>query len=227
MLGLILQFKQLTLTWYYYICLMKLTIALLLIFIHLNTFAQLTDSINILEIEQFRKELNKDYKDPSHSPLTKKDRRKFKGHYFYSINLEYRIIANIVLTPESDTFGMKTTTDRKPLYRKYGIAYFNIKGKPLQLSIYQNIEFSQIEAHSNSLFLLFNDQTNGDESYGGGRYIDLTKTNNSEIIIDFNMSYNPYCHYNSKYSCPIPPPENSLPIAIEAGIKLFPSVTHH
>lgn len=206
---------------------MKLIVTLLIVLIHLSNFAQLADSINALKIDQFRKELNEDYKDKLYSPLSKKDRRKFRGHYFYKIDLAYRVAATITLTPKSDTFEMKTTTDRKPLYRKYGMAYFNLKGKSYQLSIYQNIEFSQIQGYSNNLFLLFNDQTNGHETYGGGRYIDLIKTNNGEMIIDFNLSYNPYCHYNSKYSCPIPPPENSLPISVEAGIKSYTPTVHH
>jgi len=73
------------------------------------------------------------------------------------------------------------------------------------------------------LFLPFNDTTNGADSYGGGRYIDLKipSEESKTIRIDFNKSYNPYCAYNAKYSCPIPPKENDLPIAILAGVKAY------
>jgi hypothetical protein len=192
-----------------------------------NSQANTGDTTKTPEIEAFQKELNSHYKSKEHSPLTKKDRRKFSKHNFFKIDLNYIVTADIKLTPESDTFGMKTTTERKPLYQQYGIAYFTVNGVNCKLSIYQNIKYSQIEGHENNLFLLFNDQTNGTETYGGGRYIDLEKPLGSNIIINFNLSYNPYCHYNSKYSCPIPPPENYLPLEIRAGIKSFEGAKHH
>ncbi|MFK8045232.1 MAG: DUF1684 domain-containing protein [Crocinitomicaceae bacterium] len=206
---------------------MKNFLFLLLLSVPLLASAQNTDSIAIEEIKNFQIDQNLHYKDKAHSPLTKKDRRKFKGHDFFKIDLNYRVVANVVLTPESDTFGMKTSTDRKPLYRKYGIAHFTINGVKCQLSIYQNIKFSKIKGYENSLFLLFNDQTNGSESYGGGRYIDLEIVESDSMIIDFNQSYNPYCHYNSKYSCPIPPSENNLQLEIRAGTKAYQNAKAH
>jgi len=206
---------------------MKTFLQLLFIFIPVITYAQNADSTAIEDIKKFQMEQNAHYKDKAHSPLTKKDRRKFKGHDFFKIDLNYRVAATIVLTPSSDTFGMKTSTDRRPLYRQYGLAYFTINNVKCTLSIYQNIKYSQIEGYENSLFLLFNDQTNGSESYGGGRYIDLEINQGDSMIIDFNQSYNPYCHYNSKYSCPIPPSENNLKVAIKAGTKSYGKAKSH
>jgi uncharacterized protein (DUF1684 family) len=71
------------------------------------------------------------------------------------------------------------------------------------------------------LFLPFLDNTNGDTTYGGGRYIDLRIPEGDTIEIDFNKAYNPYCAYNSRYSCPIVPRENYLDTNIEAGVKKF------
>jgi uncharacterized protein (DUF1684 family) len=71
------------------------------------------------------------------------------------------------------------------------------------------------------LFLPFSDLTCGKESYIGGRYIDLKIPTSDTILIDFNTAYNPYCAYNHKYSCPIVPLENDLPVAINAGVKKF------
>ncbi len=71
------------------------------------------------------------------------------------------------------------------------------------------------------LFLPFTDLTTGDETYGGGRYLGLRiPKEGSPLIINFNLAYNPYCAYNEKYSCPIVPKENELPVAIRAGVKL-------
>lgn len=75
--------------------------------------------------------------------------------------------------------------------------------------------------YNDHLFLPFLDDTNGDATYGGGRYIDLRIPKNDIIKIDFNTAYNPYCAYNGKYSCPIVPSENYLPVKVEAGVKAF------
>ena len=179
------------------------------------------------EIKAFQKELNEQYLDKEESPLAETDRLKFKRHQFFKINLKYRINAKLTLTPESDTFGMKTSTARLPLYRKYGVAHFTIDEENFELSIYQNIKLTQVAEYKNSLFLLFNDNTNGKSTYNGGRYIDLEIPENDSILIDFNQSYNPYCHYNSKYSCPIPPAENYLKTAIKAGIKKYKKAHKH
>lgn len=109
------------------------------------------------------------------------------------------------------------------MYVKYGEAYFELDGKELKLDIFQNIEASRIPLYRNSLFLPFNDLTNGVTTYGGGRYIDLTIPKEDVICIDFNKAYNPYCAYNYKYSCPIPPEQNNLDVEINAGVKLIRS----
>jgi uncharacterized protein (DUF1684 family) len=72
------------------------------------------------------------------------------------------------------------------------------------------------------LYLPFKDFTNGESTYGGGRYLDFKMSDiqeNQTIIIDFNKAYNPYCAYSDGYSCPIPPSENHLQVFIEAGEK--------
>ena len=87
--------------------------------------------------------------------------------------------------------------------------------------LYKNQESSFDPVSANSLFLPFNDLTNGNKSYGGGRYIDLEIPKENTIVIDFNKAYNPYCAYNNDYSCPIPPPENELNVKINAGALSF------
>ena len=189
-------------------------------------FAQETDTSFVNDVDRFRNELNDQYKDKEHSPLTEKDRRKFKGHDFYEINSKYRVVAKFILTPDTENFEMKTTTERRPIYRKFGEVHFEIDGQQFILSVYQNLANLKSEKYKNHLFLLFNDKTNGHGSYYGGRYIDLLIPEGNTIIIDFNKSYNPYCHYNSKYSCPIPPSENNLDVEIKAGIKSYGKAKH-
>lgn len=175
------------------------------------------------EIKQFQYEMNTQYADAEESPLTPEDLQTFKALEFFDIEKKYRVEAEFVLTPDTPIFEMPTTTDRLPLYRKYGIAHFTLDGKKLELSIYQNQKLMTSFEYADHLFLPFNDLTNGTTSYGGGRYIDLEIPQNGSntIVIDFNKGYNPYCAYNKKYSCPVPPAENNLSITIPAGIKAF------
>jgi hypothetical protein len=116
---------------------------------------------------------------------------------------------------------MKTTTERLPEYSIYGVVTFRHKGKNVTLNVYQNIELVKKPGYEKNLFIPFNDRTNGVETYGGGRFIDITENGADKVIIDFNKAYNPYCAYNHKYSCPIPPEENDLKIKIKAGEKIW------
>lgn len=163
-------------------------------------------------IIEFQKELNRAYKNPDESPLTKKDRRKFKKHSFFPINEAFRVTAKFERIKESNPFKMKTTTERQAIYEIYGIATFVINGIEYKLNIYQSHQLRTMEKYKNYLFLPFTDKSNGTETYGGGRYIDLQIPTGDTIIIDFNKAY------NHKYSCPIPPAENNLDLYIKAGI---------
>jgi len=185
------------------------------------------DSSALKEILAFRNDLNSFYADTSQSPLLKEDRMVFKGLDFYPINIDYRIKAKFVRTPKEKPFKMLTTTDRRPDYVKFGEIHFSLMGKQFKLNIYQNLQLIKKPGFEKHLFLPFTDLTNGRETYGGGRYIDLLIPDDNSIIIDFNQSYNPYCAYNHRYSCPIPPKENNMEVMVKAGVKAFKSVTEH
>lgn len=198
---------------------MKGTLLALLFFCSTFTFGQ--NQTGIEAVERFQKELNADFASIEKSPLLKEDLAVFKSLDFFPFEPQLQIIADFVRTPNEKVFEMKTSTDRKPLYVKFGEAHFSINGKRLVLHIFQNIELSKKEEYKDYLFLPFSDVTSGKESYIGGRYIDLKIPTGNTILIDFNKAYNPYCAYNHKYSCPIVPMENDLPIAIQAGVKKF------
>lgn len=173
------------------------------------------------EIREFQEELNASFADPETSPLTPEDLKVFKALDFYDIDVRLRVEADFVRTPLEMPFEMPTTTNRKPLYVKYGEAYFQIEGKEFKLNVYQNLELMANPDYEDYLFVPFTDMTNGKGSYGGGRYIDTRKPNGKKIILDFNKAYNPYCAYNGKYSCPIPPEENHLTLEVRVGVKDF------
>ncbi|MNS04210.1 hypothetical protein D3C72_355630 [compost metagenome] len=172
-------------------------------------------------VEKFQKELNSEYADAKTSPLTAEDLATFKGLDYYPINEKFFVTAKFVRTEDEKPFEMPTSTDRKPMYVKYGEAYFTIDGSDFKLNIYRNIELSKKEEYKDYLFLPFSDLSSGKESYIGGKYIDTRVPKGDTITIDFNTSYNPYCAYNHKYSCPKVPLENDLNIEINAVVKKF------
>ena len=192
-----------------------LCIALILISLSGITLAQAYEE----EINEFQQELNEEYLNPKESPLSKKDRKKFKGHDFFPIEEKYRVVAKFVKTTSAMPFKMKTSANVFQNYDIYGVVHFEIDGKEYKLNIYQSHTLRETEQYKDYLFLPFTDLTNGRETYGGGRYIDLSIPSGDSVIIDFNKAYNPYCAYSTGYSCPIPPKENNLNIKIEAGIK--------
>ncbi|WP_411031383.1 DUF1684 domain-containing protein [Spongiimicrobium sp. 3-5] len=173
------------------------------------------------EILKFQEELNAEYKDPESSPLPDRFRKNFESLDFFSPDTSYAVRAKLQLTPEAVPFMMPTTTDREAEEVVYGVAHFTLKGKPYQLEIYQSPSLILQEGYSDYLFLPFLDKTNGEETYTGGRYIDLRIPKGDSLTIDFNRAYNPYCAYNKKYSCPIVPKVNTLDTKVLAGVKAF------
>ena len=181
----------------------------------------------ILEIEQYRREQEAKFRDETESPLNKKLRKKFKGLNYYPIDLDYRVKARFVKTENPVLFKMKTTTERLPEYQKYGELHFELDGRPRILEVYQSPEIIQKAGLEDYLFVPFTDETNGNETYEVGRYIDFRLPMSEEVLLDFNKSYNPYCSYGSAYSCPIPPAANHLPLKVEAGEMKFLSGSAH
>ncbi|WP_109298900.1 DUF1684 domain-containing protein [Aquimarina sp. AU474] len=194
-------------------------LVLLLFFFWGTIFGQETSDIQ--RVLSFQDKLNKEFASEESSPLTPKNLERFKTLDFFEIDTSFCITAKFIRTPYETPFIMKTTTGREPLYVKYGEAHFKLQEKQYVLNIYQNQGLqSQIE-YVDYLFLPFTDMTNGEVSYVGGRFMDLKIPEGNSILIDFNTSYNPYCAYNDRYSCPIPPEENHLDIKINAGVKKY------
>jgi len=179
------------------------------------------DKQPILGETEFQIQMNSDFKDATKSPLKEKDRKEFKGLEFYKFDSAYVVTAKLTRLPDEKPFKMKTTTDRMPDYVKYGIVEFQIKGRAHKLNIYQNLDLLEEEGYEDYLFLPFLDNTNGEGSYAGGRYIESSIPDGDTLIIDFNTAYNPYCAYNDKYTCPIVPRENYVDEYIKAGVKAF------
>lgn len=173
------------------------------------------------QYEAWAQQLNADYRNPEQSPLGAAGARTFKGHDFYPFDTTYRVVAQFTAVEDAPFVDMQTTTSRLPKYRVYGYLDFTIKGVTERLTVYQSLDLMRNPAYRDYLFLPFTDDTNGDTTYGGGRYLDMKKWEGDTVIIDFNRAYNPYCAYSDAFSCPIVPAENYLALRIEAGVQLL------
>lgn len=198
---------------------MKKVVFLVLFFISVAGFCQ--EKFDVSAVEAFQKQLNKEFASKEESPLTDEDRAVFEKLDYFPIDSKYFVVAKFTRTESEKPFEMKTTKERRPIYVKYGELAFTIDEKTFKLNLYKNIELSKKEEFKDYLFLPFSDASNGNESYIGGRYIDMKIPKGDLVAIDFNLAYNPYCAYNYKYSCPIVPLENDLKIEILAGVKKF------
>ncbi len=179
------------------------------------------------EIKKFQKELNKEYRTPSTTPLRAENLKNFTQHPFFPANLKYRVQATLEKIAGAPPFEIQTSSGKTKTYQEYGKLHFSVEGKPYTLTVYVSPALMKDPAYSDYLFLPFHDATNGTETYGGGRYIDLRIPKGKTLTVDFNKAYQPYCAYNAyDYSCPIVPVENTLPIRIEAGVK-YDDVYHH
>jgi len=195
----------------------KFAISLVLSLIAFIAPAQKGDGFE--EYKSFWTQTDSDFKDPDKSPLPEGEIPKFDSVPRFDFNPDYRIIAEWIPVEKSKPFYFETTGKIRQKYRKVGLARFNLSGKSIELSVYRNIELSNMEGYKDYLFIPYTDNSNGIQTYGGGKYISLHAEPKDSILIDFNQSYNPYCAYNDRYSCPIPPRENFLDISIPAGAR--------
>jgi uncharacterized protein (DUF1684 family) len=185
--------------------------------------AQRLDSVaHRASVAKFQKELNQEFSSPKESPLSAEERQAFKTLPYYPINYSYYVVARLVRDSTSQLLPMVTTTARRPLGRKYGDLFFMLAGQPLKLTVYEIQNTIGQPDYGDYLLLSFADLTNGHGSYGGGRMIDLRISaigSSNSVLLDFNRAYNPSCAYSPRYSCPVPPPENRLSVAIPAGVR--------
>jgi uncharacterized protein (DUF1684 family) len=177
------------------------------------------DTTVINGTKRFQSALKAEYADPYHTPLSGKAKKTFKGIHFFPFSDKYVVHAKFVRTPNEKPFQMSTSSGIRKTYIKYAEVYFTINGKQYKLNVYQSQELLKSAEYKDYLFIPFTDATSGNETYEGGRYIDLIMPKSNEVVINFNEAYHPYCAYTEGYDCPVPPQENTLPIKIEAGVK--------
>lgn len=181
------------------------------------------------DVELFRQERDREFRDRKTSPLLEEDFLNFKGLNYFAIDEKYKVKAEFIETPEEKFFLMPTSSGVAAKYVKVGIVKFQLNGKDYSLAVYQSEKALTDKVwrtkYGHAYFIPFRDLTNGKETYGGGRYIYWKIPKSKDAVLDFNLAFNPSCAYGSdKFSCPIPPQENFLRVKIPAGEKKFESI---
>lgn len=127
----------------------------------------------------------------------------------------FRVIASVEHVHHAKSIQLSTSDNSVRNYEDYCYLTFSLKGQEYKLKVLKPVDGAD-------LFLAFTDETSGKNTYGAGRFLPVEiKTNAINTVLDFNYAYNPYCAYNEKYSCPLPPKENHLPLEITAGEKVY------
>ncbi|WP_295648961.1 DUF1684 domain-containing protein [uncultured Mucilaginibacter sp.] len=195
---------------------MKKYFLVLICLLSLNSFGQSFKA----KVDTFRKGYMADFLTDKSSPLNKEDLQFLR---FYDADSTYRVEAKAEILVNPSPFIMPVFAGTGRQYVAYARLTFTLNGKVQQLTVYRNLALAKISEYRDYLFLPFTDATNGKDTYHGGRYIDMHESDfkTNSVVIDFNRSYNPYCAFSGRYSCPKPPDENHLDIAVEAGEKLF------
>jgi uncharacterized protein (DUF1684 family) len=158
------------------------------------------------------------FKSDEGSPIVRQDRPGFHGLSYYPVNPDLRFSVKLhrYSSPRQIRLGTNTGEIRSAL--RYGYFEFQVESQDCRLQVYK---LEDAPDRGASLFIPFRDSTSGAETYSGGRYIDLKENTSGVYDLDFNRAYNPYCAYNSEFSCPFPPAENTLRVPIRAGEKKY------
>ena len=164
---------------------------------------------------------NQLFKEHSQTPLSGPDRRNFSGLDYFKYDLDLRLNGRLKFDVEPRIFNVHLQDDDLLRFQRVASVHFRLGDRPQQLSLFW------ILGYGGGLFLPFKDKMSGSETFGGGRYLyDTIKGADlgvayDTVVLDFNFAYNPSCAYHAKWTCPLAPQENHLPVAVRAGEKNF------
>jgi len=164
------------------------------------------------ELERYRRQKDSFFKSDPHSPLSKEQKRAFKGPGVLpgesgtALRCQGRALCRAGAHPDADQHR------RVQNYAKYGALQFTADGQAASLTVYTS--------EDGEAFIPFTDATSGDETYATGRYLDLERHDSNLFHVDFNQAYNPWCAYSPNYSCPIPPRKTGFRCLSAPGRKI-------
>jgi uncharacterized protein (DUF1684 family) len=139
-------------------------------------------------------------------------KRAFKGVPTFTLDTQWRITADWVPSPGKKIPVMNVLNDVAQ-YESPGVARFTIPGQASGMVALRAV------VEGDKLFFIFADATSGKSTYGAGRYLYSAMPRDGRVTLDFNQAFTPPCGFTPYATCPLPPPENKLKVAIEAGEK--------
>lgn len=174
--------------------------------------SQVIDNEYVKTIENSRNDKDSYLKKDTASPI--EDKVKFTGLKYFEVNSLYKVVGKIDRVTSGQTINISMSGGEVEEYEAFGNLTFEIEGIKCTLKIFKTPE--------GNLFLPFKDLTSNKETYGAGRYLDfgIDDVKGNQINIDFNRAYHPYCAYNYTFTCPVPPADNFLNVAVKAGERL-------
>jgi uncharacterized protein (DUF1684 family) len=155
------------------------------------------------------------------SPLDAAQKSVFTRLNYYPYNPAYRVLAEVQLLDEPLEYETDGGDDGAVKIRQIGTVAIDLPDGSGSLGVFW------IAGYGGGVFIPFRDATNGDTSYGGGRYLlDTIKgvdlgSEGEALVLDFNYAYHPSCYYNPRWTCPLAPPQNRLAFRVEAGEQLL------
>lgn len=164
-------------------------------------------------LERFRQEKDNFFKHDSNSPLTPEQKNLFSHLDYFPEEPALRLELPLELLEKPEVITMLTSTGDQRDYQHQGQVRFIVQDQSAILQVYMD--------GYGGWFLPFVDTTAPELTYGAGRYLEPEEVRPGFLLVDFNLAYNPYCAYNDRWSCPIPPRANRIKIRIEAGEKKF------
>ena len=171
-----------------------------------------------IALVEMRIEKNEDFFNAETSPLPAGDLEIFEGLNYYFPKSELRFKTPFIAEAGTDTVSLVKRKGQVVPYLRRGKLAFIHQGVVYHLEVFGPTD----TAGGDYLWLPFYDETSGNDTYGGGRYLDVNIDSEGMVDLDFNYAYNPLCDYNpDKYNCTLPPVANKLAFAVEAGEKSF------
>ena len=159
------------------------------------------------------------------SPVPEDLRPGFPGMRFFPYDPTWRLAATLEPAPRQG-MGAPTTAQGASTVVSSPDGVFRVIGVLVAVRGDQEIRLPllQLDAYGGGLFLPFRDSTNGDETYGGGRYLidqakgaDLGSDADGALILDFNFAYHPSCAHDPRWTCPLAPADSVVSIPVRAG----------
>ncbi|MCP4571620.1 MAG: DUF1684 domain-containing protein [bacterium] len=167
-----------------------------------------------IALVEMRIEKNDAFMVPESTPLPDASREGFVGLNYYFPESALRFRTPFETAASADTVRLTKRKGNVVSYVVRGHVRFHHEGRNHSLAVFGPVE----PAGEDYLWLPFFDATNQDETYPGGRYIDVALDADGMVDLDFNYAYNPLCDYNpDKYNCTLPPVENTLGFPVKAG----------